>query len=191
MFAPIILGSDKTTVSVATGQNEFWPLYMSLGNLHNRVRRARGDSVVLIGFLSIPKSKLVYLLVHTANRWIFSRQRARWIRAVPQFQAASVPRISHWNIFIARTCHVKAGGSTLPRWAFSACHIRHGPVHRGLPWTSPPRLYCSELVRKVRSSIWFYQSILLNIEKGVRQIGNISMKTNAPYVEQKSILKQS
>ncbi|KAJ7271319.1 hypothetical protein B0H12DRAFT_1228975 [Mycena haematopus] len=28
-FVPIILGSDKTTVSVATGQNEYYPLYMS------------------------------------------------------------------------------------------------------------------------------------------------------------------
>ncbi|KAH9932967.1 uncharacterized protein B0H18DRAFT_870966, partial [Fomitopsis serialis] len=56
MFAPVIVGSDKTTVSVATGQNEFYPLYMSLGNVHNNVRRAHRDALVLIGFLSIPKS---------------------------------------------------------------------------------------------------------------------------------------
>ncbi|KAK2461360.1 hypothetical protein APHAL10511_006622 [Amanita phalloides] len=31
VFCPIILGSDKTTVSVATGQNEYYPLYMSTG----------------------------------------------------------------------------------------------------------------------------------------------------------------
>ena len=40
MFVPIILGSDKTTVSVATGQNEYYPLYMSIGNVHNSIRRA-------------------------------------------------------------------------------------------------------------------------------------------------------
>ncbi|KAI0073291.1 hypothetical protein K474DRAFT_1686266 [Panus rudis PR-1116 ss-1] len=28
MFTPIILGSDKTTISVATGQNEYYPLYI-------------------------------------------------------------------------------------------------------------------------------------------------------------------
>ncbi|KAF8478783.1 hypothetical protein F5888DRAFT_1629604, partial [Russula emetica] len=27
MFAPVVLGSDKTTVSVTTGQNEYYPLY--------------------------------------------------------------------------------------------------------------------------------------------------------------------
>ncbi|KAG1720920.1 uncharacterized protein EDB91DRAFT_1240360 [Suillus paluster] len=36
-FVPIILGSDKTTVSVATGNNEYYPLYLSIGNVHNNV----------------------------------------------------------------------------------------------------------------------------------------------------------
>jgi len=38
MFAPIVLGSDKMTVSVATGHTEFYPLYGSLGPVHNSVR---------------------------------------------------------------------------------------------------------------------------------------------------------
>ena len=58
MLIPIILGSDKTTVSVATGQNEYWPVYLSIGNVHNNVRRAHRNAVVLIAFLNIPKSKL-------------------------------------------------------------------------------------------------------------------------------------
>ena len=37
MFVPIILGSDKTTVSVATGHTEYWPIYGSIGNVHNNV----------------------------------------------------------------------------------------------------------------------------------------------------------
>jgi hypothetical protein len=57
MFVPIILGSDKTVVSVGTGNNEYWPLYMSAGNIHNAARRAHGNALVLIGFLSIPKSE--------------------------------------------------------------------------------------------------------------------------------------
>ncbi|KAF9816376.1 hypothetical protein IEO21_04129 [Rhodonia placenta] len=55
MFAPILLGSDKTTVSVATGQNEYYPLYLSLGNITNRTRRAHRNAVVIIAFLAIPK----------------------------------------------------------------------------------------------------------------------------------------
>ncbi|KAJ3497906.1 hypothetical protein NMY22_g19653 [Coprinellus aureogranulatus] len=56
MFAPVVLGSDKTTVSVATGQNEYYPLYASVGNAQNHLRRAHKGAVSLIGFLSIPKT---------------------------------------------------------------------------------------------------------------------------------------
>ncbi|KAG1835972.1 hypothetical protein DFJ58DRAFT_719199 [Suillus subalutaceus] len=34
MFVPVVLGSDKTTVSVATGANDYYPLYVSIGNEH-------------------------------------------------------------------------------------------------------------------------------------------------------------
>lgn len=57
MFVPVILGSDKTTVSVATGQNDFYPLYLSIGNVQNHIRRAHKDALVLIGFLPIPKGQ--------------------------------------------------------------------------------------------------------------------------------------
>ncbi|KAF8508678.1 hypothetical protein BU17DRAFT_77929 [Hysterangium stoloniferum] len=41
MFVPIILGSDKTTVSVATGHTEYWPVYLSIGNIHNNAQWAQ------------------------------------------------------------------------------------------------------------------------------------------------------
>ncbi|KIJ17530.1 hypothetical protein PAXINDRAFT_72399, partial [Paxillus involutus ATCC 200175] len=56
MFAPLILGSDKTTVSVATGNNEYYPIYLSVGNLHSNVRHAHGEGISLLGFLAIPKT---------------------------------------------------------------------------------------------------------------------------------------
>ena len=57
MLIPIILGSDKTTVSVATGHTEFHPVYLSLGNFRNSVRCAHGDAVVLAGFFALPKGE--------------------------------------------------------------------------------------------------------------------------------------
>ncbi|EIW77640.1 hypothetical protein CONPUDRAFT_61577 [Coniophora puteana RWD-64-598 SS2] len=59
-FVPVILGSDKTTVSVATGHTEYYPLYLSVGNVHNTIRRAHRNAVALIGFLSIPKTNQSY-----------------------------------------------------------------------------------------------------------------------------------
>lgn len=57
MYCPIILGSDKTTVSVATGNVEYHPLYLSIGNVHNSVRRAHRNAVLPIAFLAIPKGE--------------------------------------------------------------------------------------------------------------------------------------
>jgi hypothetical protein len=54
-FVPIILGSDKTTVSIATGNNEYWPLYLSIGNIHNTARRGHRNGVIVVAFLSTPK----------------------------------------------------------------------------------------------------------------------------------------
>jgi hypothetical protein len=45
MLVPVILGSDKTMVSVATGWNEYYPLYASIGNVQNHVRRAHRNAV--------------------------------------------------------------------------------------------------------------------------------------------------
>jgi hypothetical protein len=57
MFVLIILGSDKITISVATGHNEYWPLYLSIKNIHNNVHWAHQNGVVLVGFLAILKSE--------------------------------------------------------------------------------------------------------------------------------------
>ncbi|KAI6118441.1 hypothetical protein F5141DRAFT_1062017 [Pisolithus sp. B1] len=40
-LVPIILGSDKTTVLVATGQTDYYPLYLSTGNVHNTLHSTR------------------------------------------------------------------------------------------------------------------------------------------------------
>ncbi|KIM61542.1 hypothetical protein SCLCIDRAFT_25845 [Scleroderma citrinum Foug A] len=60
MFVPVVLGSDKTTVSVATGNTEYYPLYISLGNIHNNVCWAHCDAVTILTFLAIPKTDEVH-----------------------------------------------------------------------------------------------------------------------------------
>lgn len=62
IFAPIVLGSDKTTVSVGTGHTEYYPLYLSLGNLHNNIHQAHCNAIALLGALAIPKSEFSHVL---------------------------------------------------------------------------------------------------------------------------------
>ncbi|KAK7027767.1 hypothetical protein R3P38DRAFT_2623597 [Favolaschia claudopus] len=56
LFVPGVFGSDKTTVSVGTGNTEFYPFYGGIGNVHNGVRRAHREALSVMAFLSIPKT---------------------------------------------------------------------------------------------------------------------------------------
>jgi len=69
MFVPIVGGSDKTTVSVATGHQEFHPVYISPGPLSNTAHRGHGNGVVPVAFLPIPKGAFV-LYFHTSDAYI-------------------------------------------------------------------------------------------------------------------------
>ncbi|EGN97054.1 hypothetical protein SERLA73DRAFT_58611 [Serpula lacrymans var. lacrymans S7.3] len=61
MFVPIILQSNKTTILVATGQNEIYPINISIWNVHNSVCRAHRNAVSLLGFLLTPKTAKKYV----------------------------------------------------------------------------------------------------------------------------------
>ena len=71
----IILGSDKTMVSVTTGQNDYWPIYISIGNLHNNVRQGHRNGVALLGFLANPKSKsfAIHSVCHITDCFFYSQ----------------------------------------------------------------------------------------------------------------------
>ncbi|KAJ7204092.1 hypothetical protein GGX14DRAFT_369056 [Mycena pura] len=55
-FVAVVAGSDKTTVSVATGHQEYHPVYISPGVISGTARRAHGNGLLPAGFLSIPKT---------------------------------------------------------------------------------------------------------------------------------------
>jgi hypothetical protein len=59
-FVAVVGGSDKTTVSVATGHQEYHPVYNSPAILNGPARRGHGNGVLPVAFLAIPKSKSPY-----------------------------------------------------------------------------------------------------------------------------------
>ncbi|KAL4068167.1 hypothetical protein J3A83DRAFT_4359936 [Scleroderma citrinum] len=71
-FIPIVLGSDKTTVLVATGQNNYYPLYLSIGNIHNSICCAHHNAIVLIGLPAMPKTTREH--AGKASFWNFQQQ---------------------------------------------------------------------------------------------------------------------
>ncbi|TFK23906.1 hypothetical protein FA15DRAFT_656387 [Coprinopsis marcescibilis] len=56
MLVPIITGLDKTTVSVATGHQEYHPFYISIGNISNMACQSHNCGVFPLSFLPIPKA---------------------------------------------------------------------------------------------------------------------------------------
>ena len=107
MFIPTILGSDKTMVSVATGQNDFHPLYLSIGNIQSHIRRAHKNGLVLIGFLPIPKGPyptILFLTNRTLTAYNRCKERHRH-GGIPGFQEGPNPQIGCYNSSPAETLH--------------------------------------------------------------------------------------
>ena len=98
MCVPVILGSDKMTVSVATGQNDYYLLYGLIGNIHNNVCHAHQSALDLIGFLSIPKSKCASPLLDIKCSWI-KRQTENLMMILNSANSAANFSIHHYKHF--------------------------------------------------------------------------------------------
>ncbi|KAJ7840102.1 hypothetical protein B0H14DRAFT_3696876 [Mycena olivaceomarginata] len=59
-YTPLFFGADKTIVSVATGDVEYHPGYLSLGNIYNTMRRGHRNGVAPFIFFAIPKGDRKY-----------------------------------------------------------------------------------------------------------------------------------
>ncbi len=62
MFVSVITRSDKAVTSVATGHQEFHPVYIGPGNIDNPTRHAHGIGILPCAFLPIPKGMILSTL---------------------------------------------------------------------------------------------------------------------------------
>ena len=68
-LASFLLASDKTTVSVATGHNEYYPLYILLGNVDNTVRRSHRGAVAVLAFLAIIQRIYYFVMLRRSRMY--------------------------------------------------------------------------------------------------------------------------
>ncbi|KAG2041499.1 hypothetical protein BDR03DRAFT_932314 [Suillus americanus] len=97
-FVPVLLRSDKTTVLVATGQNNYYPLYASIGNVHNNVQCAHHNAVAVVGFLAIPKTVKEYaddVHFRKFKKQLFHSFLSQILRSFKTFM--TVPEVVHFG----------------------------------------------------------------------------------------------
>ena len=81
MFVPVVAGSDKTTVSVAMGHQEYHPVYISPSGLSNTACCGHSNSVLPLAFLPILKGASCLLSVDA-----FLVLASKWQQKQPEFQ---------------------------------------------------------------------------------------------------------
>src|SRR6202011_5167346 len=77
-IAPVILASDKTSLSQFGGDKQAWPVYLTIGNISKGIRRQPSShGSILIGYLPVTKlacfsegaqANAQYRLFHQAMR---------------------------------------------------------------------------------------------------------------------------
>ncbi|KAG1724326.1 uncharacterized protein EDB91DRAFT_1269275 [Suillus paluster] len=88
-FVPIILGSDKTTVSVGTGNNGYYPLYASITHC---------NGLVIIGFLamsSTTKEHAEELAFRNFRRQLFHSSQSKILNLLKP--AMTTPKVTHFG----------------------------------------------------------------------------------------------
>ncbi|KAF8914518.1 hypothetical protein CPB85DRAFT_1503406 [Mucidula mucida] len=104
MYVPIIVGSDKTTISVMTGNVKYHPLYAMIGNIHGGAQRAHRNGVIPIGFLAIPKADRQYdgdVAYRNFKRQLYHESIASILRPLKPAMEVSVVLIYDLAAYIA------------------------------------------------------------------------------------------
>ena len=153
MFVPIILGSDKTTVSVGTGQNDYWPIYLSIGNIRNNVRRAHRDGLVLLGFLPIAKSGSCFSLLDPAvliHIHHYSGQTSRRQRCFPELPPPAFTHRHFGDAEIPTLSIHYPRSQPLSRRPFPPHYLWSRAIYWRLSGTVHALMHCPRLVSQVR-----------------------------------------
>lgn len=83
-IVPVIIGVDKTLMTTFVGDSTIWPIYMTIGNLDNKTRRAHDcPGMLLMGMLPMITASdenkkvdpyLSHIVYHEALRYIFQSE---------------------------------------------------------------------------------------------------------------------
>ena len=164
MFVPVVAGSDKMTVSVATSHQEYHPVYMSPGNLSNLARRVHGNALLPVAFLPIPKSTCLFFdltLITNLPAWICSNKEASEKCQVPSILPADISCLPGTSLSITQSRYDNPGGCKMSRRPFSSCCLWSRTIYCRLSGAGVACCYRPRLVSEVSRSIYLQSCVLL------------------------------
>lgn len=146
MLVPVISGSDKTTVSVATGHQEYHP-DMGIRSFQSHFFLFQKVST---GFFYIMILLYIMMLIVSLH---YSKQTSKKTPWIPTLCAPSVPYVPSPCLCTASSRHDCARGCSMPVWSFPEGCVQSRTLHCWLPRTSLVGGNHSRLVSQVRNYI--------------------------------------
>lgn len=158
MFVPFVSGSNKTTASVATGHQEYHPIYASPCNVTNVTRRSHPFALCPIAFLAIPKSK--YVISYLYYLIIFCSHKNPVKEAyISEICTSNVPWIIGRCLWAIACSNDSSRSSYVSRWTLLACYLWVGTIYCRLPRTG---LFGRNSIRMV-PKVCFWLILLLTL----------------------------
>ena len=149
VFILIIAGSDKTKVSVATGHQEYHPVYKSSGCLTNTAQQGHGLGVMPIAFLPIPKGQWLQCIERVLLTSLLSLTETLQQAQIPQVLLAALSYLPCKSISAIQSGNEDSWAHLMLWWSLVPHNIWALALHCRLPWAGLPCWDCPKLVSKV------------------------------------------
>ena len=178
MFVPIILRSDKTTVSVVTGHNQLCTCqlgtFITTPNMHIEMAL-----FFLASWPSQNVSHKEFIIYHTSIlSSIDSWQGGSWGCRILQVSSTTFSFITFSYASTSEAWHDGARGHSVPRWSFSTCVSWAWTIHCRLSRAMFAHICCARVVRKVSVSALIWNIHLIKFFRCMAQAKNLDGNTH-------------
>lgn len=139
MYCSIILGADKTMVSVSIGHVKYHPLYISLSNFHGSLQCTHHNTVILIGILATSKCMWFKFLSLLCNQLTLHPHKWPQVWLWSRISNLQVQALSFINLCYSQyltTSYANSCCMPLPWWSLLQSHFWLGVLHCRLSQTS-------------------------------------------------------
>ena len=157
MLVSIVVGSNKTMASIASGYQEFHLVYVGPENIDNPTRQAHGLGILPCAFLPIPKGMILSLILFfdTQDSFISSRSAGDNFPWISTILLSVISCMSYLYIYAPQACHDVPQGCSEPWWTLLLSNLLNRAIHCWLSRIGMVICNCQRLVSDISNSLHF------------------------------------